>query len=370
MIPPSFDTHFYRCIFTDGEQYDIDFLELCRKQEKLTFNTLYLNPEYRTLTQETPFKEIRLAFPGEYYPNHPILEPKTPFDGSYQEYIIALKDGLKRYLIRMDDNQKYLMFHSSGMDSRFISGTMAELRRDGKKDFANVHFRCHQPENEAFLYIMKLEGWPESQFSVCPGKEKDYYDIGRDDVCVHGWCSYSNQMNFWSDMGINPKDYIAITGEGGELFKYMTKYKHPPYKFCNNYHLNMLIDHNPGKGEWDNQWALYFKDLSMPLWSFDYMAVSNRVHTEWVGEYQIAGWDRIRTDLVKSVGLDGIQYKEPDYHWGVSPERGMIMNDLFYGGKFYMTYKKQIPENINFAQNPCGWESQLWAFAVTIYDKL
>ena len=134
--------------------------------------------------------------------------------------------------------------------------------------------------------------------------------------------------------------------------------------------LNMLIDHNPGKGEWENQFALYWKDAIMPLWSFQYLAVSNRVHKEWVKGDPKTGWDNIRRDLVKSVGLDFIKYKAPSYPWGISQQRKDEMLALYNQGRFASEHGHLLPENIDFFSNPSGWESCVWAFAVTIYDKL
>jgi len=371
MIPQSHDNHFNRCVFTDNDEYSIDFLSLCRKQKSLTFDTRYLKPKYVSHPLETPFHEIRVAFPSEHC-YHPIINQQPLFKGTYQEFIIALKNALKEYLMKLDDNQQYLMFHSSGMDSRFISGTMTELRRAGKKQFKNVHFRCHQPEVKDFLYIMERQGWHPSQYSAWEGRYEDYYDIGRSDVCVQGWCSYSNQMNFWSDIVKDPKEWIVISGEGGELFKYIGVFPNvTPFHYCDNYHLNMLMDYNGGKGEWENQWMLQFKDVNMPLWSFDYLMVSNRVHSDWITiEDMTIKWDNIKIDLVKSVGLMGAPFHNEPTSWVLSEKRANEINDLFYKGAFYKKFGELIGKDINFAENTQDWNSRMWGFAVTVYDQI
>lgn len=362
---------FNRCMFTSpvGIAPHIHLVI----DENSRFNTRFLNPKYTPRPFETPFSNVFFALPNEYMDSgHWLMKPQPAFEGTYEEYILALKNALKDYFRKhIDPNQKYLFSHSSGSDSRFISGTMAEMCNDGEMDFANVHFRCHAPENSVFIQIMKRQGWPESQYSIFdPGE--DCYGIGVDNICVNGWQGYSNQMNYWSDIVTDPKEWVIITGEGGELFKYMAKTNAMPTEYTPNYHLNMLIEHNPGNGEWDNQNAAIFKDAIMPLWSYEYLAVSNRVRREFIQDLPSTGWDNIRTDLVESVGMNGFPFVANDYMvtWKIPKERQGRMTELFYSGRFYKEFEKHIPKGIDFFTNPFGWESKVWGFAVTVYDKI
>lgn len=351
--------YFNRCVFTNGEKYS-PFINDFRG----TFDTRFLNPKFTPGLLETPYREVRLALPHEYLGDHPILEEQPPYTGTYEEYLLSLKDALKKHLLSLDDDTKYLFSHSSGMDSRFISGTMAELR--DQKSFKNVHFRCHAPENSVFKKIMEKSGWDKDQYSTYDPNDS-VYDIGIENVCVNGWQSYSNQMNFWPDL--NPKEWVIITGEGGELFKYMARYKEKPFNYTRNYHLNMLIQHNPGRGEWDNQNKAIFKDAIMPLWSFDYLSVSNRVRAEFVEPLDEIGYDNVRKDLVKGVGLSDFPYVENDYmvSWVINSYRRNKMLELFYNSNFYKEFHKLIPKDIDFFTNPFGWESKVWGFGVTVY---
>jgi hypothetical protein len=350
--------YFNRCVFTDGKNYS-PFINSFRGE----FDTRFLNPDFTPVHLETPYKNVKLALPGEYL-DHPILKQQPQFEGSYSEYLLALKDALKKHLLTLDDNTNYLFSHSSGMDSRFISGTMAELR--DQKSFKNVHFRCHAPENSVFKKIMEKSGWDKSQYSTYDPNDS-VYNIGVQDVCVNGWQSYSNQMNYWPDF--NPKEWVIITGEGGELFKYIANYKDQPFEYTENYQLNMLIQHNPGRGEWDNQNMAIFKDAIMPLWSFDYLSVSNQVRSDFVQHVDDIGYDNIRKDLVKSVGLDGFPNVENDYlvSWVISPSKRESMLELFYNTNFYKEFNNLIPTDIDFFTDPFGWESKVWGFAVTVY---
>lgn len=369
MIPPSHNTHFYRCIFTDGDEYSIDFLYLCKKQHKLTFNTDLLNPKYVSPPLETPFKEIRIALPEEHC-FKPIIRQQKQTVKRYEQCLSLLQLALEDYLLKLDDNEKYLVFHSSGLDSRFISGTMAKLRREGKKKFDNVHFRCHEPEREAFMQIMKKEGWKKSQYSYFDLRGEDNYDVGRTDISVNGWCSYTHQMNFWSDIVSQEKDWIVMLGEGSDIGKFMWYYKDEPFHYCDNYCLNMLIAHTGEKGEWDNQYALTFKDVSMPLWSWAMQYYYAQVKREWVIGNVKTGWDNLRLDLVDRLGLGGVEFLEHEYSWNISDKRKREMNNAFYCSRFYGEYMRLLPQEIDFFTNPYGWESKLWGFATTVYEQI
>jgi hypothetical protein len=346
-------------MFTDGIKFSPFITDF-----KGEFNTNFLDREYIPAALETPYYDVRFALPHEYI-DHPILVQQPEFTGTYEEYLVALKQALRKHLLSLDDNTKYLFSHSSGMDSRFISGTMAELRNEGKKAFKNVHFRCHSPENEVFTQIMERSGWPKDQYSTFDPNDS-CYSIGVKEISVNGWCSYSNQMNYWPDL--NPKEWVIITGEGGELFKYMAKTYQMPYSYTENYHLNMLMEHNPGNGEWDNQNRKIFKDGVMPLWSYDYLYISNSVRREFINLDE-TGYDNVRLDLVKSVGLSDFPIVSNDYMdtWILSDGRRKRMTELFYESNFYKEYKSLIPEGIDFFSDPFGWESKVWGFAVTVY---
>lgn len=365
------DNQFNRCMFTSPVGITPNILHAVNSDS--VFKTKFLNRNYVPGPFETPFNNVWLCQPRDYMEHdHWLFKPQQPFDGTYQEYIDSLVAALKKYLLKhIDPLKKYLFSHSSGMDSRLISGAMAQIRDYGSHDFSNVHFRCHAPENSVFLKIMEAQGWPKDQYSTFdPGD--DCYGIGVDNICINGWCSYSNQMNYWSDIAPNPKGWIIITGEGGELFKYIAKGGKAPFQYTDNYHLNMLIEHNPGNGEWDNQNAAIFGDAIMPLWSYEYLALSNRVRREWIKPLPVTGWDNIRTDLVAAVGMSGFDFVKNDYEvtWKIPKERQERMSTLFFEGRFYKEFGNLIPKNIDFFTNPFGWESKVWGFAVTVFDKI
>ncbi len=61
----------------------------------------------------------------------------------------------------------HVCFHTSGYDSRLISGILMQLRDEmGGGWLGHVKFVCFEPEGELFKKIMELEGWKPQQFGV------------------------------------------------------------------------------------------------------------------------------------------------------------------------------------------------------------
>lgn len=122
---------FYRCHFIDpaGKSSD-SFLELARSQSSLTFTKQYLNPGFKDRT-ETPFEEITLAAPANYAPTLDFAR-QPEFQGDYECYLGLILERLRSVLLTLDPSEKYLFSHSSGSDSRIVSGVMAQLRREGQ----------------------------------------------------------------------------------------------------------------------------------------------------------------------------------------------------------------------------------------------
>lgn len=132
---------FNRCGFIDqaGNLSD-NFIDLARNQPSLTFNQKYLNPKFKDRT-ETPFEEITLADPANYAPA--IKFARQPeFQGDYESYLGLILERLRSVLLNLDPLEKYLFSHSSGSDSRIVSGVMAQLRREDRANFDNVLFYC------------------------------------------------------------------------------------------------------------------------------------------------------------------------------------------------------------------------------------
>ena len=160
------------------------FIDLARSQSSLTFNQKYLNQKFKDRT-ETPFEEITLADPANYAPTLDFAR-QPEFQGDYECYLGLILERLRSVLLTLDPSEKYLFSHSSGSDSRIVSGVMAQLRREGQASFDNVLFYCWgSPEAEAFKGIMKAGGW--DNFIINDDSKPDAFDVGVPDFSVDGW---------------------------------------------------------------------------------------------------------------------------------------------------------------------------------------
>jgi hypothetical protein len=146
--------------------------------EKVATNTDYvtLNPGYLGQVKEmrnskTLFKEIEIIKPTELVPDsiNSILfarastfEPKP--DKIAREIIYGLADSIEK---GWNSSKFHIMFHSSGYDSRILSGILSELsKKNGESWLGKILFICHQPEGQLFEKIMEFEGWKPTQYIV------------------------------------------------------------------------------------------------------------------------------------------------------------------------------------------------------------
>ena len=366
--------HFYRGTYTDGKLFSHNIRDF--KYGGLNYN--FFSPSARW--NETPFTGIRFAEPRETFNSsyYTLLNKNTVSGLNIEEYAKELRAALIRYWFSvLDENEKYICFHSGGYDSRIISLTLMEVRNMGYDNLTrNIHFRCHQPEEPMFLEIMKRQGWDKSQYSVYEGPREDYYDIGRMDRPMNGWQHYNQQMNFWSDIAPNENEWIVISGLGGEMFKYLGVGVEPLNIRVENKNLNLLIDHYPNEGQWEGYWRTLFKELLMPFWSYEYLSVSTQANPI-LCEFS-DGEDTVRCAVVESfIGTHGIdcrniEYGRHDYSWNISDGRKKDMVDAFYASQFYNNHKDIMPDSLDFfSTHPDRWyvDSYLWGL-MTCYEKM
>ena len=367
------DLHFRRGEYRYGDEYDYDLIRLV-KGKLLEIDLRFFNPNFKPLWYKTPFRGVRFPYPVEILPDeqkHLIRQPKYK-NPSVKDLAIDIRVSLKRYFQKVIQGDHYIVFHSAGFDSRITSLVMMELRDEGH-DMSRVHFRCYQPEGPIFMEIMQRQGWDRGQYSVYEGPDEDHYDIGRPDRPLNGWQNYNQQMNFWSDIVKNEKEWIAITGVGGELWKFMAA-KNPKYLPARtpNQSLNLFLNRYPGEGEWEGYYRRVFKDVYLPFLSFDYLNVSlfNIPEVSFDGKR-----DNVRMEVVRSFidshGIDclNIKYGVHDYSWNVSRQRKRFITDWFYESLLYKEYKKYIPKFLDFHTDLYGYEAKLWGFA-TLYENV
>ncbi|BAO94086.1 hypothetical protein [Caballeronia insecticola] len=344
---------FNRCVFRDrNDLFSDSFHSLATAQETLTFDESFLDKSFKS-TIETPFKEIWRAAPEEYCAD--VLPTRIPtYFGSYESYLDELERTLERVLLRMDPAKKYLMAHSSGSDSRIISGTMARLKRQGKMSFDNVLFHCWCTfEADSFRQIMATNGW--TNLSFVDDSQPDVYNIGRLDIPCEGWNPYTYQMDFWGDL--DPREYVLVSGAQET---YSVPYERWVYasSFFNT------------RGESIHRMANVFQDVFFPFLTHDMLNITMSMPREWknIKDSRI-GRDKVRTDLVERLGLIHIPVQAASCRFNVSPERRQTMLDAYERGKFKKNYGIQLDEDDLFKVWG-GWNSCLWSFAVTVYEPL
>ncbi|MBN2463127.1 MAG: hypothetical protein JXB43_05955 [Dehalococcoidia bacterium] len=137
---------------------------------------LKLNPGYLGQVREmrkgkTLFQKIEIVEPAELISESiKELPPISAAQHSAQPQKIAEEIVCKLVGViekAWDVDKFHIMFHSSGYDSRIISGILSKLRRkNGDSWIGNILFLCIQPEGQLFKEIMQLEEWKPSQYIV------------------------------------------------------------------------------------------------------------------------------------------------------------------------------------------------------------
>lgn len=373
-LKPSWNHVFQRGIYTNGDELSYDYIALARKTKRLTFNTIFLNNDYKLQHwSETPFNEIKIAplylkVPEVY---HHILndEPETVLE--MDDFAQSLISVLESYFVEKWNSDPKIIFHSGGFDSRIISIVLMNLlKKYGKEWLGKIHFRCHQPECELFTEIMQREGWDPEYYSCYEGPDEDYYDIGNPAKPMNGWHNYNQRMNFWHDIipEQEEKNWILISGMGGEIYKFIALYDKSDADYCNNLKLNLVCEHNPNKGEWENMWTMQFKDMWMPFFSYDYLQLSLRAPKEFC---QFDGsTDTMRRKIVEVSGynLSDLPHGKHDYSWNISNQRKGEMLEAFYGSRFFKLYGKHIGI-IDPITKMYGWDAKIWSF-MTVYEEI
>jgi len=353
--------------------YDYDLIRLVKGQH-LGVDVNFFNPEYVPPWYATPFLGVEFAHPQQVmskgiYSKVMLTPIKKP---PMRNLVAAIRSALKSYFNKVIRKGNYIVFHSAGFDSRIISLVLMELRDEGH-DMSGVHFRCYQPEGPMFLKIMEQQGWDKSQYSVFKGEKADHYDIGRSDRPLNGWQNYNQQMNFWSDIIENEKEWNVITGVGGELFKFLAKPnpKYDPQRTLNK-NLNLLLNQYPDEGQWEGYYRRVFKEVYLPFFSYQYLGVSllNSPDVSWDGQRDSVRGEVVRS-FIDSHGVDCfyIKYGEHDYSWNISELRKEYIEGWFYQSQLYRDYKEYIPKGLDFTSNLYGYEAKLWGFA-TVYENV
>lgn len=261
-------------------------IQVAQKLPVLTFNRNWLDRNYKPGLNETPFKEVRMATKIDQRLAKDLPETSATFNVHIKEMV----DGLIEYFnSTLEESQKYICFCSSGYDSRILAGVLKLV-----KPKPRMHFRCHEPEVDAFTEVMNILEWKDYH-----GFRKSSYRNAHESV-ANGWVKFwLSAMNFWPD--INPKEWIVITGfAGGELFSYRARKKKPPtkVKFCDNRTINQWLNYLPRGVGFS---VTGFKEIMFPYASFHYLDKALRTKPGWI-TVEKGTLDRVRAGMLRDIG--------------------------------------------------------------------
>ena len=188
---------------------------------KLTLDPSYVFPTFDPGTWKTLFQEVDVVSPmaaltvGE----EAILaggDRNHHWLGGKDAMLHALADAVRKFMaFNLDNGKFHLLFHSSGYDSRIVSGTLVELRNVlGDCVLGDWLIVCAGPESNEFVKIMEYEGWNENQYIALPDLAPAYeYIVDFDNAWkwVNGPYNYGYNLNYavvdrLQHMGLVPED--------------------------------------------------------------------------------------------------------------------------------------------------------------------
>lgn len=334
-----------------------DFLSLASDE----FDENFLKSEKNYI--RSPVKNVRFTFPVETCDKQfaGMLDHRVVYN-DLRVFINDLKKALRKALERLWKKDKYLISHSAGYDSQIMSQTLMGMRRDGI-DLGEIHFRCYEPECEPFKLIMRSQGWRKDEYSCFKSRISDPYKITEQfwgDNHVNGFANWNQVMNYWWDIISDEKDYIIVSGIGGEVFKYLLRHSSPPFNYCTNRAINYLYGYNHGFGEWQMQWEMKFKDHLMPYFSYEWLDVVSKVN-----EKHLKGKpDNIRPLLLDTLRGLRVKRMRHNYNWSISEQQKRLVRDWWDGCKLNKRYKiGKIPLEMD------GMNSKLLGFA-NVYERI
>jgi len=165
-----FDCH-RRFISADNGSVVDNFWDALPSDKMLTLDPDYVFPVFDIGTYRTLFSEVDVALPFDALTDKELELVKLP-NGSNEcskaELIKWWGDAIVDHIYKAWDPTKFhLVFHSSGWDSRAVSGAVwrgvrEELGWDW--DWDDVLFVCIGPESDEFKCIMEYEGWEDYQY--------------------------------------------------------------------------------------------------------------------------------------------------------------------------------------------------------------
>ena len=267
--------------------------ELAKKSEmvSLNYNALDKIKKYgRIIGFESVFNEIKWINPNTDILNKLKTLPKVNMFMSTAEWADLFINNLKNWFLEnLKEGQKYWLLHSSGGDSRILSGILALLKQEGYK--WNVKFVSWFPEAEMSYRILKFLGWDDEDIWLVGSEKKlnpesywnesNFYIYDEIGIITNGEIMPfgSAQSFFWKTYFKDVKEINIIMALMGDVimgalpwWRRMKRYKvlGMPFLFSENFKINTLI---AGTTRWNGLGVLGylkdFNDLLVPTMNFE-----------------------------------------------------------------------------------------------------
>lgn len=153
---------------TQTGERSLRFLDLCQDMMRLNRKV----DKNWTLFREigiVPFSETVSIEDRALYDLQAATVEERP-EWFYDRFLVALERVIEQ---EWSPDKCHLVLHSSGYDSRLISGTIRNIyKRRGDDWLGKVLFTCYGPECDTFLDIMEYEGWTDTQVMALPHVEE------------------------------------------------------------------------------------------------------------------------------------------------------------------------------------------------------
>jgi hypothetical protein len=152
------------------------YAEACAGVERLTLNPAFDCAPLDGKWTVDPFYEVVTVPPRE-------LDRVTDLEPIPCERLTTIIDAQIRAIEAIwDPTKAHVVFHSSGHDSRIISGCLKRLReKHGPGWIGKVLFLCNRWEAEPFRAIMRAQGWRGDQYAAYDeGPAEEHFAISLD----------------------------------------------------------------------------------------------------------------------------------------------------------------------------------------------
>lgn len=147
------------------------YAEACAGLDAVTLSANFVCPIPGTHGWRTdPFLEVQTVDPETL----DRLQGVNPKPGNLDNLIDAICHAIDSVWV---PDKTHVVFHSSGLDSRILSGCIRKLYRErGRSWLGDVLFLSNRWEAKSFYEIMRLQGWNRSQYAAyIEGSADEHY---------------------------------------------------------------------------------------------------------------------------------------------------------------------------------------------------